>query len=158
MLRNIAWPSPFKTYCGSFYGAQIWKCQTNYFSACCTSWNIAVRKIFRLPYTTHTRYLGPLLNQEHVSVQLIMRMLKLYYSMFNSRNIIIKSFISRVMRNSKTCIGYNIAYLRFKYNILVFKDTLHECQSKLSSGKIDTNDIITVSTRRAKLCQNKGGL
>ena len=37
----------FKTYCCSFNGSQTWKCQSNYFSACCTSWNnISEKKMF----------------------------------------------------------------------------------------------------------------
>ena len=38
-----------------------------------TLWNIAVRKIFILPNTTHRHLVGPLLNQPHIVDQLSRR-------------------------------------------------------------------------------------
>ena len=37
----------------------------------CIYWNKAVRRIVNVPYTTHTCMLGPILNQTHISTQLI---------------------------------------------------------------------------------------
>ena len=48
----------------------MWRLGSVYFNKVCTAWNIAVRKICNLPYTTHRWFLGPLMNQPHISYQL----------------------------------------------------------------------------------------
>ena len=42
------------TYCCSFYGSSTWGFHSNGFNPCVTAWNIGVRKILGVPYTTHT--------------------------------------------------------------------------------------------------------
>ena len=44
----------------------------------CISWNKSVRNISRLPYTTHTWILGPLLRQPHIHCQLQQRTLRFF--------------------------------------------------------------------------------
>ena len=52
----------FNTYCCSFYGSSTLGLHSNIFNSCVTAWNIDVRKILGLPYTTYTWMLGPLTN------------------------------------------------------------------------------------------------
>ena len=66
----------FNTYCCSFYGSSIWGLHSNGFNSCVTAWNIGVRKILGLPYTTHTWMLGPLTNSVHMKYKLYIRDLK----------------------------------------------------------------------------------
>ena len=66
----------FNTYCCSFYGSSIWGLHSNGFNSCVTAWNIGVRKILGLPYTTHTWMLGPLTNSVHMKYKLFIRDLK----------------------------------------------------------------------------------
>jgi len=54
-----------RSYCCSFYGSQLWDLNSKGFRSCCIQWNKAVRKLFRLPYRTHTWLLGPLIDQPH---------------------------------------------------------------------------------------------
>ena len=44
----------FNTYWCSFYGSPTWGLHSNGFNSCVTAWNIGVKKIIGLPYTTHT--------------------------------------------------------------------------------------------------------
>ena len=46
---------------------------SNGFNSCLTAWNIGVRKILDLPYTTHTWMLGPLTNSVHMKYKLYIR-------------------------------------------------------------------------------------
>ena len=55
-----------------------------YFNKICTAWNIAVRKICNLPYTTHRWFLGPLMNQSHISYQLQERCIRFLHNMKTS--------------------------------------------------------------------------
>ena len=68
MLINL-----FRSYCCSFYGSMLWKYNSEGFDKICKSWNIAIRTLLRLPFNTHTRYLGPLIGQQHIRTQLYVR-------------------------------------------------------------------------------------
>ena len=68
----------FKLYCCSFYGSQMWKINSLYFKNESICWNKAVRRIVNVPYTTHTWMLGPILNQAHISTQLIKRCIRFF--------------------------------------------------------------------------------
>ena len=65
----------FKSHCCSFYGSQAWRIDSPDYKRICISWNKSVRNILRLPYTTHTWILGPLLGQPHIHCQLQQRTL-----------------------------------------------------------------------------------
>ena len=67
----------FNTYCCSFNGSSAYWLHSNGFNSCETAWNIDVRKILGLPYTTHTWMLGPLINSVHMKYKLYIRDLKL---------------------------------------------------------------------------------
>jgi len=69
MLSNFGTLQPavlcklFNSYCCSLYGCQLWNFNSQGFNQLCTNWNKAVRRLFNLPYCTHTCWLlGPLLN------------------------------------------------------------------------------------------------
>ena len=44
----------------------------------------------KVEYKTQTKYLGTLINQKHVNIHIIYRMLCLYYTLHKSRNINVK--------------------------------------------------------------------
>ena len=106
----------FKTYCCSFYGSQIWKVNSVCFDKVCTLWNKSVRRIYNIPYTSHTWMLGPLMNQYHIRHQLKFRTIRFLYSMCASRNSIVMNCIQHARCNANSPIGYNIAYLRNYHN------------------------------------------
>ena len=83
-----------------------------YFNKVCTSWNIAVRKICNLPYTTHRWILGPLRNQPHISYQLQKRCIRFLHHRLVKMNIIVLTCYRNAVRNAKTPIGHNISFLR----------------------------------------------
>ena len=44
----------FKSYCCSFYGSFQWQYNVKGFEKMCITWNRAARKMYSLPYDTHT--------------------------------------------------------------------------------------------------------
>ena len=44
----------FNTNCCSFYGSSTWWLHSNGFNSCVTAFNVGVRNMFGLRYTTHT--------------------------------------------------------------------------------------------------------
>ena len=66
----------FQAYCSSYYGSVLWELFGRGCKDFCVTWNKAVRRVFNVPYTTHTILLGQLLNTCHVSMQLVKRLCK----------------------------------------------------------------------------------
>ena len=107
----------FKSYCCSFYGSHLWKFNSTGFDKCCKSWNIAVCKLLHIPFNTHVWILGPLIKQNNLRVQLQFRNFQFLLNAFNSTNDIVKTCIQSAMYNSNTCIGYKLAFYRYKYSL-----------------------------------------
>ena len=107
----------FKSYCCSFYGSQAWQIDSTDYKRICVTWNKSVRKILKLPYTTHTWILGPLLDQSHLHYQLQRRTLRFISLMYNSRNVLITACVKIAIGNANSPLGHNIAYFRNNYGI-----------------------------------------
>ena len=82
-LRSNVLSKFFKLYCCSFYGSQMWRLGFVYFNNVCTAWNIAVRRVCNLQYTT---LLGPLMNKPHISYQLQKPCIRFLHKMKTSQN------------------------------------------------------------------------
>ena len=116
----------FKSYCCSFYGSPLWKFNSTGFEKCCKAWNIAVRKLLHLPFKTHTWILGPLIGQMRISTQLQFRNFCFLLDVFNSNNHIVKSCMRAALYNANTCIGYKLAFYRYKFDL----DMYNNCTSR----------------------------
>ena len=90
----------------------MWRLGSVYFNKVCTAWNIAVRKVCNLPYTTHRWFLGPLMNQPHISYQLQKRCIRFLHNMKTRQNEIVLTCCRNVVRNANTPVEHNIAFLR----------------------------------------------
>ena len=84
----------FQNSCCSFYGATLWNFNTSVYESLCVAWNKALRRVWRLPYMTHTCLLGPLNGQIHIADQLNIRFIKFVNRMVHSCNPIV-SFIGK---------------------------------------------------------------
>ena len=69
----------------------MWRLGSVYFNKVCTTWYISVRKICNLPYTctTHRWFLGPLMNQPHISYQLQKRCIRCLHNIKTSQDEIV---------------------------------------------------------------------
>ena len=110
----------FKSHCCSFYGSQAWRIDSPDYKRICISWNKSVRNILRLPYTTHTWILGPLLGQPHIHCQLQQRTLRFLCSIQNNNNTLVSACWKYANNNANSPLGYNIAYFRNSYGIDIF--------------------------------------
>ena len=107
----------FKSHCCSFYGSQAWHIDSPDYKRICISWNKIVRNILRLPHTTHTWILGPLLGQPHIHSQLQQRTLRFLCSIKNNNNTLVSACWKYANNNANSPLGYNIAYFRNSYRI-----------------------------------------
>ena len=136
----------FKTLCCSFYGSPLWGFNSLSFKKICTTWNFGVRSIFNLPYRAHTFFLGPLLQQPHVSEQLYIRSAQFLYNMYNSCNSIVQTCFMNSLYNLNSVIGSKIAYFKAKYRINFTTSTHSTIMSSIR---------VTVPTEVQKVSINK---
>ena len=76
----------FKTNCCSAYGSHLWKFKTKGFDNYCKTWNVAGRKLLKLPYTANTSLLG---------------------------SVIGNNILDYRWYNSNSCIEYKLAFYRY---------------------------------------------
>ena len=62
----------FKNYCCTFFGSQMWQINSQSINSVCTSWYKGVRRFLNLP-DAHTWLLSPLMKQNHIKKQFIVR-------------------------------------------------------------------------------------
>ena len=60
---------------------------------------------------------GPLIKQNNLRVQLEFHNFQLLLNAFNSTNDIVKTCIQSAMYNYNNCIGYKLAFYRYKYSL-----------------------------------------
>ena len=117
----------FKTYCCTFYGSQMWQINSQSINSVCTSWNKGVRRILNLPHDAHTWLLGPLLKQNHIRKQFIVRTLRFLFCMLKSHNGIVRACTLNALSNANSPMGSNLSFLRSKYGINFQSYSLAHC-------------------------------
>ena len=109
-------------YSTSFYGSGLW----DVFGASCekfyTSWNMAVRNIFNLPWTTHRYWIENISNCLHPQVMLCSRYVKFYQSLISSKKSSVR-FLSRLLENDRrTVFGRTLSHLRSECEVAANKE------------------------------------
>ena len=99
-----------KTSCCNFYGSPIWDINSPGVRKICTTWNIGVRTVLKLPIDTHSYFLGPLLRQNHIRHQLQVRSIRFLYNMYYSNNTIVRSCFKPAILDANSCIGAKLAF------------------------------------------------
>ena len=147
----------FKSYCCSFYGSMLWKYNSEGFDKICKSWNIAIRTLLRLPFNTHTRYLGPLIGQQHIRTQLYVRDFIFLWNAYRSCNIIVKTCMNNAVYNSNTCIGYKLSFFRNTF-CLDMKCKLTRAITLIRNVHLNVNEQAIVDTLIALIDVRAGHL
>ena len=97
----------YNLYATSIYGSNLWNLFSNDVFRIYSSWNTAVRIVFKLPNTCHRYFIEPLSQSSHLM------------TMFCSRFV---SFISSLENSSKICIRLLINLLKFDQRSVTAKN------------------------------------
>ena len=76
----------------------------------CTSWNKDVRRILNIPHDAHTWLLGPLMKQNHIKKQFIVRTLRFLFCILKSHNGIIQVCTLNALSNANSLMGSNLSF------------------------------------------------
>jgi len=100
-----------KTYCTSLYGVELWDLSDSYIDSICIAWRRGVRKVWRLPNTTHSSLLPLISNTMPLIDLLYRRLLKFVYRCLSSRSFVV-NFIARhsiLFCHMNSIVGRNVS-------------------------------------------------
>ena len=98
------------TFCCNVDGFPIRDFNSPGFRRISTTWNIGVRTVLKLPFNTHSYFLGTLLGQNHIRQQLQVRTIRFLYNMYHSKNAIVRSCFNHAILDANSCIGAKLAF------------------------------------------------
>ena len=135
----------FNNYCGSFYGSQTWDLSCKQLNKLCTSWRIALRKIWKLPYMCHSRFLPIVNNCLCIDEQLMCRFIRLFICMLHNNNQIVKYIAHRALSCINGTLGTNVRTITTLFPMFdPFFHTVNSLRSMMyTSNKY--NDILVCS-------------
>jgi hypothetical protein len=104
-------------YGSSFYGSSLWDLYSVSAKSLYTTWNIAIRKTFGLPYRTHTRFLEYISGSKHLSIILKMRFIRFVQTLCRSENVLIKNLIHVCLYDNTSPTGLNMSRILSEFNL-----------------------------------------
>ena len=107
----------FGNYCCSFYGCQSWCLYNEFINKFATAYNKALRRMYRLPYDSHTRIVYELSQRYSFTDIIVQRFYKMLMSMINSYNNSLSFIAKQAMCNANTFLGRNIMFIYEHYHI-----------------------------------------
>ena len=113
----------FNVQCCHFYGSQAWNFCDQSVDSFHKLYNRCVRRLLRLPYATHTRYL-PAFTGTAISIESICsRFVKLYLNMRDNDNTIVRTIANFSAATSGSIIGGNLLTITKKYKCQIAPNT-----------------------------------
>ena len=98
-----------KVYCTSFYGSSLWDIYSSDVDRLYKSWNVSIRNIFNVPYTTHRYLIEPMSDCPHPKTMLSSRYVKFAQSLVSSSKPSV-SYLARLVRNdNRTLMGRTLS-------------------------------------------------
>ena len=82
------------------------------------AWNKAIRKMWRLHYTTHTNLLGPIGGQQYTFEQIVCRFFKFSERLAKCKNSFLNCLVSNCKINCHSYLKTNLKFIGFKYGAL----------------------------------------
>ena len=121
----------FQRYCTSFYGCTLWNLDSNSINDLYVAWNKSVRKIWGLPYTAHTRLLGPISGQPHISGQIASRFARFYERLCKCKNIFVNFMMRNCLFNKRSYFKCNVKFIYFNHGTQVQIDGASQCAKNI---------------------------
>ena len=104
-------------YATSYYGSVLWDLYSPEVKKIYSSWNVTIRKVFKVPYTTHRYLITPLSCTNHPKTLLTCRMIKFMESLRTSSNGGVRYLASLVFDDRRTLVGRSVSKIARECNI-----------------------------------------
>ena len=96
-------------YCSSFYGSNLWDLYSKEVDRIFKSWNITVRNVFKIPFTTHRYLIEPLSACMHPKTMLTSRYVKFLGSLISSTKNSVRFLVNLVKDDNRTLTGRTVS-------------------------------------------------
>ena len=106
-----------ETYCSAFYGAQAWNLADTATNSIYTTWNKAIRRVWNLPYRTHTSFLSGIIGKAHIKDQILLRFFKMFKVMLSSKNRTVNALVNIARHDARSIVCHNLEILARKLAI-----------------------------------------
>ena len=110
-----------------FTGSPIWDIFSPEVDTLSKSWNIAMRKVFDLPMTTHRYLLEPISENDHLLKILIERFISFISQLEKSSKNVVKQLLNLVKMDARSVTGANLR----KIKLMTGKRDLNDCKKVL---------------------------
>jgi len=100
------------SYCSSLYGTELWDLSNSDFECICIAWRKALKRVYSLPWRTHSNILYSLCNKWRIEDEIYRRTLLFGLRCINSESLLVR-FVSRYS------INYGLMHSILGRNILV---------------------------------------
>ena len=108
----------FFKYCTAFYGSQFLPVYDNKtMNGLYVAWRMALRKVWRVPWTTHNKILPMLADVLPPNLSFEKRSINFCNLLLNSRNKTVNMITGMAIYGSHSVLGQNIKHLSYKYNL-----------------------------------------
>ena len=98
----------------NIYGSQIWPYSKNCPSKFYISWRKAIRRLWKIPYRTHNKFIHIINNCMPIDITLEKRCIKYLWNMINSNCKLYHNIVNLSLNNLSTTIGENLRYFMYK--------------------------------------------
>ena len=143
----------FVQFCCTFYGSQTWLLNHKKLHLLNTAYNRSVRRVWKIPWHSHTDIVHQLCGRASLSCQLMSRFLNMYCNMYSSDNCMLHYVAARALYDKDCPIGKNVSLAidmcdaDVNHNIVESCFCLQYCCSRLYVWE---NALVYVVTRNRK--------
>ena len=127
-IRNVL----FQRYCTSFYGSQLLPHFDGNLNGLYTAWRVAIRRVWRLPWRTHSNMLPHIAGVMDPKLWFAKRCMKFINMACTSKNVTVNTIGNMGKYSSYSIMGANYKMLKEKYDMNesnVFKSWDNVCNS-----------------------------
>ena len=126
----------FQQFCMSLYGCPMWNMTTRSISKLYTLWRKAIRKIWKVPYDTHCRFLHVICDSLPIELQLAKQFVKFMYQTMSNNNQVSTLCGRPALAGSMSPVGNNLSLMSYLLKCNRYKipkrDTvsfIYDCQN-----------------------------
>ena len=105
-------------YCSSFYGSNLWDLYSPEVDRIFKSWNVTVRNIFKVPFTTHRFFIEPISASMHPKTMLTSRFVKFVHSLASSHKSSVRFLVNMVKDDNRKLTGKTLSRICADTNLV----------------------------------------
>ena len=140
----------FFRYCTNFYGSQILPLFDNCIQDLYRAWRVCVRRVWRLPWTTHSIMLPHIAKVMTPQLWFAKRCVKFIMMANNANNTVVNTIVNMAKVGSHSIMGGNIRFLTYKYDMDI-RNIIREWKNLCEHQ----NETIRLSEQVRELCNNR---